>query len=99
MPTSNTAPFQNVLNFLDTCEEKKVTCTCVTKKLGNVTILAGLSFVAPGAEACVVADAHARVFARRFANRLGVKNEADGDAARRVRTRGANAGKSHQGDS
>lgn len=71
----------------------------LTKKLGNVTILAGLSFVALGAEACVVADAHTRVFARRFAYRLGVKNEPDGNSARRVRTRGANADKSHQCDS
>lgn len=67
------------------------------KKVSNITILAGLSFVAPRAEACVVADADPSVFARRLALRFGVKNEPDGDSPRRVRTRGANADKGHQG--
>lgn len=66
------------------------------KKVCNITILAGLPLVAPGAVACVVADADSCVFARRFALRFGVENEPERDAPRRVRARGANADKSHQ---
>lgn len=67
------------------------------KKVCHITILAGLSFVAPGAEACIVADADPCVFARRVALRFGVENEPDRDPSGRVRARGANAEKSHQG--
>lgn len=63
----------------------------------DITILAGLSLVAPGAEARVVADADPSVFARRLALRFGVKNEPERDPPGRVRTRGADADKSHQG--
>lgn len=67
------------------------------KKVCHITILAGLSLVAPGAEACIVADADPCVFARRVALRFGVENEPDRDPSGRVRARGANAEKSHQG--
>lgn len=65
-------------------------------KLCIVTILAALSLVAPGAEACVVADADPCVFARRVALRLRVENEPDRDSPGRVRSRRAKAVKSHQ---
>lgn len=64
----------------------------------HITILAGLSLVAPGAETCVVSDAHSCVFARRIALRLRVEHEADGDAARRIRTGGAEAEQSDDDD-
>lgn len=67
-------------------------CVC------HITILAGLSLVAPGAETCVVSDAHSCVFARRIALRLRVEHEADGDAARRIRTGGAEAEQSDDDD-
>lgn len=63
----------------------------------NVTVLAGLSFVAPGAVACVVADADSGVFARRLALRFEVKNEADRDAAGRVRACGADTDERDRG--
>lgn len=65
-------------------------------KVCHVTILAGLSFVAPGAEACVVADADSGVFARRLALRFQVKDEADRDTPGRVRASGAHTGERHQ---
>lgn len=55
----------------------------------TVGVLAGLPLVPRGAEARVVSDADSRVFARRFARRFGVENEPQRDAARRVRTGGA----------
>lgn len=62
----------------------------------NITILAGLPFVALRTEARVVADADSGVLTRRVALRFGVKNEPDCDTAGRVRTRGHES--EHTGD-
>lgn len=61
-------------------------------KVCNITILAGLSLVALGAEACAVADADASVVALRVALRLRVKHEADRDSPRCVRAPGGAQG-------
>lgn len=58
----------------------------------TVGILAGLSLVALGAEACAVADADASVVALRVALRLRVKHEADRDSPRCVRAPGGAQG-------
>lgn len=68
------------------------------KKQRNVTILAGLSLIAPGTQARVVADADARVLARRLALGRGVKHEAERDPARRVRARRAGGQQGREGD-
>ena len=55
----------------------------------NITILAGLSLVAPHAEASVVPNADPRVFTRRLALRLRIEDKGVRDSSGRVGARSA----------
>ena len=64
-------------------------CTCALSGGLNITILAGLSLVAPHAEASVVPNADPRVFTRRLALRLRIEDKGVRDSSGRVGARSA----------